>query len=136
MTQRLQLRQTRRTLLRALGVATLGGVGVGTAGALQGSATFEVLSTDAGETLSYRFRVDGNVEPASADGNSADPDGGEWDDDIITHSDGTTTVTGRTGDNEGDVFTVYGPIRWFRPTRGTSGYRLELDDRDVTARLA
>ncbi|WP_167768511.1 right-handed parallel beta-helix repeat-containing protein [Haloarcula amylovorans] len=100
-----------------------------------GESTFEIISTSADATMTYRLVVDGSVSGSEADGNSADiDDGSEWAD-SITEEDGRIVVTGRTGNNEGDVFTVDGRIHSFKRTAGESDFRLELDNEDITDRL-
>ncbi|SNZ06307.1 hypothetical protein SAMN06269185_1124 [Natronoarchaeum philippinense] len=97
---------------------------------------FEIVSTTETANLTYRFTVDGAVAAASADGNEADVDSdGPWDDTISDSGDGTVTVMGKTGNQDGDAFEIDGSISSFERTGGDSGMRLEFDDEFVTPRL-
>ncbi len=97
---------------------------------------FEILSTTDDSTLTFRFVVDGKVSEAETDGNQADiGSGGKWEDTIRDNGDGTVTVTGKTGNHEGDVFQIDGQLVEFERTGGDSGMRLEFDNELVTNSL-
>ncbi|MBV0926251.1 VWA domain-containing protein [Halomicroarcula limicola] len=105
-------------------------------GASTGSDTqseFAIISTDQDAELRYEFRVDGEVERAELSDSVTSID--EDNDAITENGDGTTTVTGETGNGEGDAYTVTGDIISFEKTDGDSSFRLELDGEDVTDEL-
>jgi len=98
-----------------------------------GSQLFEVISTTADATVEYEFTVDGSISEASAGGNSAEINsGGEWEDTLTENDDGTVTINGRTGNQEGDVFRIEGELLEFQKTSGNSDLRLILDGEEVT----
>ncbi|MFB6142441.1 MAG: right-handed parallel beta-helix repeat-containing protein [Halorientalis sp.] len=88
----------------------------------------EVLST-ADNQFDYEVVVRGTAEPSSTDEVSADDE-----DRVRENDDGTVTIDGSTGDNSGDAYRVTGEILGIEISGVDSGYRIEVDDRNVTDR--
>lgn len=94
-----------------------------TADTLVEADVLEVVSTDAGERLTYTVTVRGTVtrtatsERVAATGN----------DRIVDNGDGTVTVRGATGNQFGDAYLVRGEIRSLEQTGGDSGFFVRVD---------
>jgi len=67
-----------------------------------------------GETVDYTFEVEGAVSHVSGSSFTAANPGS----DVISESDGVTTVDGSTADGYGDAFELDGPVRTFEPSDG------------------
>ncbi len=65
--------------------------------------------------VSYEFTVDGDAMRLTDNGKYSAESGN---DDVVDNGDGTTTVTGYTGNGYGDGFAITGPVTDFSPLRG------------------
>ena len=89
-----------------------------------------VIATESGE-LTYEFTVDGTARRIP---NAGEKLSAEENDAITDNGDGTTTVSGYTGnEGYGDSFAVTGPVTDFRRTGGDAEFRIEYNGREVTA---
>lgn len=92
-------------------------------------AVFKIISTEAAD-LYYVFTVRGDVERTAV----TDTVWASKNDALITGIDeDTVIVRGFTGNpGYGDAYTITGELLWFQQTGGTSDYRLELDDTEIS----
>ncbi|MBX0295218.1 vWA domain-containing protein [Haloarcula nitratireducens] len=95
--------------------------------------TFEIISTDSDSEFTYEFVVEGDVRRARTSEEITSI--GEDNDQISESRDGRITVSGETGNLEGDAFEVTGDIVSFRKTSGESGFELRRNGETVTAEL-
>lgn len=86
-----------------------------------------VIRSTADNQFEYAIVVEGTAEPTSTADVSADSG-----DRIVENDDGTATITGSTGSNAGDAFTITGEVLSAEVTGVEDGYRLVLDGEDVT----
>ncbi|MFC7096081.1 right-handed parallel beta-helix repeat-containing protein [Halobaculum marinum] len=107
---------------------TDGGDG-GDAGDLE-DATLEVLSTEENQ-FEYEIVVEGTAEKSMTEDVAADSG-----DRVVDNGDGTVTISGSTGSNSGDAFTVSGRIVSVEISGVDDGYQLVLDGEDVTDEYA
>ena len=93
-------------------------------------SVFEVLSTSSDAELDYLFVVDGTAERTATDDGVSSV--GESNVAISENGDGTTEVTGTTGNGYGDAFEIHSEVTSFERTAGESDFQLVLDGQDVT----
>ncbi|WP_459193516.1 hypothetical protein [Halosimplex sp. J119] len=95
------------------------------------SASTDLLAIVAEESgdVDYEFTVDGTVRPIT---NAGDKRSAEDNDAIADNGDGTTTVTGFTGNSGyGDTFALTGDVTDFQRTGGEAAFRIEYNGVEV-----
>ncbi|WP_135825286.1 hypothetical protein [Halorussus ruber] len=91
----------------------------------QSGKKLELVSNDGTEAVEYEFTVEGNVSKDTYSGSMAAEDN----DTITSNGDGTTTVSGVSGNGHGDTFWVDGPIKSM--TIDESKWTIRYDGKEV-----
>lgn len=87
--------------------------------------TFEIDTPSGGQLVNYEFDATGEIVA----GPNAEPSGN---DSIAPNADGTTTVSGQTGNGQADDWELNGAITSFTSEAPASAYTLRFDGTEVT----